>query len=217
MEAGVDPDSYPTLDAYRGSWRARLSDRISFGGRRIAGLITLLLGLQGQSVSVLLSLGPQAGYLSRREHRLALLETAGALAVWIGLGLALGGSTLIYAWLLPLVVGNVVVMAYIVTNHSLSPQTPVNDPLQNSLSVTAPGWFERYSLNFGLHVEHHLFPAMSSRHAPLVRELLLRRWPERYRTMPLSRALGRLYRSGRVYLDPTTLIDPRTGRTTPTV
>lgn len=217
MQAGNDPDSYPLLDAYHQSWRTRVADRISFGGQRIAGLFTLLLGLMGQSTSVLLSLGPRAGYLPRGQYVLALLETAAALAVWVVLGVTLGGTTLLFAWVLPALVGNAIVMSFIVTNHGLSPLTETNDPLLNSLSVTTPRWFERYSLNFGLHVEHHLFPAMSSRHAPLVRDLLRGRWPERYRSMPLLRALGKLFRSGRIYLDATTLIDPRSGTRTPTL
>jgi fatty acid desaturase len=217
MEPGVDPDSYPLLAHYETSRRARAADRLSFGGRRVAGLFTLVAGLVGQSTAILTSAGPRAGYLSRGQHRLALLETAAMLAFWVALGAALGAETLLLAWALPLAIGNVVVMSFILTNHSLSPLTATNDPLLNSLSVTTPRWFERYSLNFGLHVEHHLFPAMSSRHAPLVRDLLRGRFPERYRSMPLLEALGRLFRSGRVYLDATTLIDPRSGTRTPTL
>jgi fatty acid desaturase len=68
------------------------------------------------------------------------------------------------------------------------------------------------TLQFGYHVEHHLFPAMSSRHARSVRELLRRRWPLRYQSMPLRTALAKLYNTARVYKDAVTLVDPRTGR-----
>ena len=108
-------------------------------------------------------------------------------------------------------------MTFIMTNHSLSPLTEVNDPLANSLSVTAPRWLEWLTLRFGYHVEHHLFPSMSSRHAPRVREVLRERWPERYQSMSLARALYKLHRTGRVYEQPTTLLDPRTGRRWPTL
>ena len=64
---------------------------------------------------------------------------------------------------------------------------------------------------FGFHVEHHLFPAMSTRHAPAVRAACAARWPERYQSMPLGEALRRLHRTARVYIDATTLIDPNTG------
>ena len=49
------------------------------------------------------------------------------------------------------------------------PLTEVNDPLANTLSVTAPRWLERLHLQFGYHVEHHLFPMVSGRHAPAIR------------------------------------------------
>ena len=43
-----------------------------------------------------------------------------------------------FAFVLPLLFANGLVMAFILTNHGLSPLTDVNDPLVNSLSVTAP-------------------------------------------------------------------------------
>lgn len=64
------------------------------------------------------------------------------------------------------------------------------------------------------HVEHHLFPAMSTRHAPAVRAQLAR-WPERYQSMPLGSALSRLHRTARVYKHHTTLVDPTTAREYP--
>ncbi len=77
--------------------------------------------------------------------------------------------------------------------------------------MTLPRVFEKLHLNFGLHVEHHLFPSMSSHYAPLVRDELVRRWPERYQSLPLLTALGRLARTPRVYGSDSRLIDPRTG------
>jgi fatty acid desaturase len=210
-EAGVDPDAYPTLSKYHTSPRTRFADHISFGGRRILGVLTLLMGLIGQSVGVLIAAGPRNKYLSRSEYGWALVETVTQLAVWIAVGAFLGWRVLFYAWVLPIAIANVVVMAHILTNHSLSPLTEVNDPLLNSLSVTAPRWFERYTLFFGLHVEHHLFPSVSARHTPRIRELIQEKWPDRYRSLPLLTAVGRLFQTGRIYKNATTLIDPRTG------
>ena len=106
-------------------------------------------------------------------------------------------------------------MSFILTNHSLSPLTDINDPLLNSLSVTCPRLVECLSLGFGYHVEHHLFPAMSARHAPEVRALLRAHYPERYQSMPLLQATLVLHSSARVYKDATTLVDPRSGREWP--
>jgi fatty acid desaturase len=103
-------------------------------------------------------------------------------------------------------------MGYILTNHALSPHTEVNDPLANSLSVTVPPVVDFLTMRFGFHVEHHLFPWMSSRHAPLVRDLVQARWPERYQSMPLWRALLAVHRTPRVYEDDKTLLDPSSGQ-----
>jgi fatty acid desaturase len=214
---GVDPDSYPTFAQYRARRTTRVADRVSLGGRRVAGLLSLVIGLTVQSMEVLFSSGPRAGYLPRRQHLLALLETAAAIAVWAGLSIWLGPLVFLFGWLVPLALGSVIVMMHIVTNHSLSSLTAVNDPLANSLSVTVPRWFSAYSLQFGLHVEHHMFPAVSARHAPRIRELIRAHWPERYRSMPLGSALKRMFVTGRIYKDDTTLLDPRSGLESPTL
>jgi len=214
---GVDPDMYPTLECYQSSRFARTLDRVSFGGRRLLGVVSLLFGLVVQSLEVLLGSGPRSRYLNRRQRGLALGETAAAVALWGGLAAWLGAGVLVFGWLIPLGIGGAVVMAYILTNHSLSPLTAINDPLVNSLSVTVPCWFSAYSLHFGLHIEHHLFPAVSGRHAPAIRELIRARWPERYQTLPLSRALALMFTTGRVYKDHKTLLDPLSGAESPTL
>jgi len=117
----------------------------------------------------------------------------------------------LFVYVLPLVLANIIVMSFILTNHGLSPRVDVNDPLVSGLSVTAPRWIEWLTLQFGYHVEHHLFPAMSSRHARRVRTLLRERWPERYQSMSLRSALKQLHRTARIYKDDITLVDPQTG------
>jgi hypothetical protein len=52
---------------------------------------------------------------------------------------------------------------------------------------------------------------MSSAYAPLVRAELLRRWPERYQSLPLTTALRLLARTPRIYGSYTRLHDPLTG------
>jgi fatty acid desaturase len=75
-----------------------------------------------------------------------------------------------------------------------------------------PRFVDWLTLHFGYHVEHHVFPWMSTRHARKVRELIVQRWPERYQSLPLHRALWHLHRTARVYKDEQTLIDPRSGK-----
>ena len=119
--------------------------------------------------------------------------------------------------MIPLLVANACVMTFIITNHSLSSRVESDDPLVSSLSVTTPRAIEWLTLGVGYHVEHHLFPTMSTRHAPAVRAQLVARWPERYQSMPLATALSRLHRTARVYKHHATLFDPTTARESPTL
>jgi fatty acid desaturase len=214
--AGSDPDTYPTLDEYRQRRSVRVvTDHLGPGGSRPNGALSLLIGFSVQSAHMLWR-GRSLG-LSRSQHAFALLESGLAAAGWLGLGVVIGWPAFLFAFLLPLSFANAVVMGFILTNHSLSPQTEVNDPLLNSLSVTVPRWIDWCTLRFGFHVEHHLFPWMSSRHAPAVRELVRAHWPERYQAMPIGHALLALHRTGRVYKDSTTLADLPGGKEWPTL
>ena len=216
-KTGVDPDAYPTVDQYRESLFVRVvTNHLSLGPRRWAGVLSLLIGFSVQSAHVLLQARTLVG-MSRREHWRAICETAFGIGVWVTLALLIGGWAFLFAFVLPLVVANVLVMSFILTNHSLSPLTEVNDPLLNSLSVTVPRLLNWTTLGFGFHVEHHLFPSMSLRHAPRLRQLIRARWPERYQSMPLFRALTHMFRTPRVYREPTILVDPRNGREWPTL
>ncbi len=205
-----DPDAYPTLREYQENTLVRVATEWGPGRRRLRGALSLLVGFSTQSLHMLLD-ARRRGWLSRAEHARALAETLAGVALWVALALLLGPVAFVFAYALPLLVANAVVMGFILTNHTLSPHTEVNDPLVNSLSVTGPAWFEWLTLGFGYHVEHHLFPAMSARHAPAVRAILRQRWPGRYQSLSLPRALRALHRSARVYESPTVLVDPKTG------
>lgn len=207
-----DPDMYPTLAEYRASGRVRFFvDSFSLGGRRWRGMLSLILGFTVQSTHQLL-VARRRGFLKPRALGLAIAETLAGVAVWATVAALVGFVPFLFVYVLPLLVANAIIMAFILTNHSLSPRVEINDPLVSGLSVTAPRWIEWITLGFGYHVEHHLFPAMSSRHARTVRTLLRARWPGRYQAMPLHTALGELHRTSRIYKDAATLVDPRTGR-----
>ncbi|MBC8068135.1 MAG: fatty acid desaturase [Deltaproteobacteria bacterium] len=217
MAKGVDPDAYPTLEAYRQSFALRLVTSVfSLGRRSPLGFTSLLIGFTVQSAHMLFAARSAVG-MSPARHRVALAQSGLAAAMWITLAFVLGPLGFVFAYVIPLLIANVMVMSYILTNHSLSPLTDENDPLLNSLSVTTPRWYSFLTLDFGMHVEHHLLPAMSTRHAGRVREVLQARWPERYQSMPLGRAVWQLMRTARVYRDDTTLHDPWTGRDWPAI
>jgi fatty acid desaturase len=106
-------------------------------------------------------------------------------------------------------------MSYISTNNNLSPLTKINDPLENSLSVSNHPLLEKLHFNFGYHVEHHIFPTMSGAFTKDVHQKLKEVFPETYQCMPKWEALQMLYKTSRVYKNPTTLIHPGTGETWP--
>ena len=212
-----DPDGYPTLAQYESNPRARFFiNWFSLGGRRWRGMLSLVLGFTVQ-IGLQMIATMSGKFLSPRDRRLAFAETAVGIGVWTAVAALVGFVPFLFVFVLPLLVGNAIVMSFILTNHSLSPLLEVNDPLAGGLSVTAWRWVEWITLGFGFHVEHHLFPSMSTRHAPKVRALVRARWPERYQSMPLVAAVARLHRTARVYKDAITLIDPRTGHEFPTL
>ncbi len=207
-----DPDVYPTLAEYRASRRVRIFvDAFSMAGRRWRGALSLLLGFTVQSAHQLV-VARRHRYLRPTTFAFAIAETLAGITLWAFVAVTVGFVPFLFVFVIPLLVANVIVMSFILTNHSLSPRVEINDPLVSGLSVTAPRWVEWITLQFGYHVEHHLFPAMSSRHARRVRDLLRKRWPQRYQSLPLGQALRELYRTARVYKDAVTLVDPRTGR-----
>jgi fatty acid desaturase len=208
---GADPDMYPTLVKYRSNALNRFSiDNFALGGRRWRGILSLLLGFTVQSKHMLF-VGKSRLGMTRPEFRRSMIETAFAIGLWVAVAILVGFVPFLFAYVIPLLVADVIVMGFILTNHSLSPATDINDPLVNALTVTSPRFLDWLTLDFGFHVEHHLFPAMSGRHARSVREELIRSWPTRYQSMPLFRALRRLHETGRVYKDATTLCDPKSG------
>lgn len=212
-----DPDTYPTLAIYQGSAAVRtVTDSFSLGGRRWTGGLSLILGFSVQSAHILLD-ARKRGWMRPAQHRAAIAESAAMVAMWLGVAWLVGPLAFLALVVAPVIIANVMVMTYILTNHGLSPLTEINDPLVNSLSVTVPRAYAWITLGFGHHVEHHLFPAMSTRHAPEVRALVRELWPERFQEMPLGQALRSLHRTARVYRDATTLIDPRTGAIFPAV
>ena len=209
-QPGHDPDAYPTLAEYLHSPTVRVVTEWAPGSKRLRGVLSLLVGFSIQSTHMLFD-ARRRKWLTPAEHTRALVESLLGVVFWLAIAVLLGPLAFLFAYALPLLVANVIVMSFILTNHSLSPHTDVNDPLLNSLSVTGPRWFEWLTLGFGYHVEHHLFPAMSARHAPKLRTILRAHWPQTYQSLPLLRALRALHRSPRVYETHTTLLDPKTG------
>jgi|GEM_PF-345076 len=212
-ELGADPDCLASLEEFEADSSVRFSTRIQVLS---LGLLTLFVGFTAQSLTVLFR-AKRRGYLRAEHYRRAVLETVLAFALWASLFLLGGFSLLFWAYLVPLCIGNAIVMAHIVTNHGLSPLATSKDPLETSLTVTVPRWFSFYTLDFGYHVEHHLLPGVSHHHGPLLQKLLLELAPERYQSLPLTVALQRYFKLLRIYQNANTLTDPDTGQSEPTL
>lgn len=206
----ADPDGFGTVRFWERNALVRALVKFAPGSRHKRSAAFLPLWFSLHSLLVLAVHSQRNGYYARVSKRVVYAETAALWAFWAAVLVLVGPRAFLFVWVVPLLVSNAMVMAYIATNHFLNPLTETNDPLANTLSVTAPRWLEALHLHFGYHVEHHIFPTMSGRHAPAVRDVLVRLYGERYLTMPHARALRLLYARPKLHGDHDTLVDPRT-------
>jgi fatty acid desaturase len=204
----ADPDAFGTVRRYRRARSTRVVIRLAPGsGNPISALfLGYWFVFHGQVVLWLQSTRLRG--FSRMNRPRAIAESLAALAAWVAVAVAAGPVGAVFAVLVPVVVANAVTMSYIATNHFMRPMGTSNNPLDSSMSVRTSAFLDRLHFHFSHHVEHHLFPTMSGRHTPLVRAWLRRHEPDRYVCPSHARALLFLYRTPRVYLDATTLVDP---------
>lgn len=209
----ADPDGFGTLRFWQRNSVVRALEKLSPGSGYARSAAFLFFWFSLHSALVLVFHSQRNDYYARISRRAVYAESAAMVAFWIGVFALVGPWNFLFVYVVPVLIANALVMSYIATNHFLNPLTEVNDPLANTLSVTAPRWLEWLHLQFGYHVEHHLFPRMSGRHGPRVRAVLVDLYGERYLTMPHARALRLLYTRPKVHAGPDTLVDPRTGAT----
>jgi fatty acid desaturase len=206
----VDPDGFGTLRFWQKSRVVRVLETFAPGSRRPQSALFFFVWFSVHSLLVLLFHSERNAYYARISRRTVYGETLAMFAFWAGVLALVGPWSFLFVYVVPVLFANAMVMSYIATNHFLNPLTETNDPLANTLSVTAPRWLERLHLQFGYHVEHHLFPTMSGRHAPKVREVLRGLYGDRYLTMPHVQALRLLYSRPKIHDGHDVLIDIRT-------
>lgn len=145
----------------------------------------------------------KARWAIAREWMLMLILHFGILA-W----LSFDPLQIALAYVLPISLGYAGMIAYIYTNHLVSPITEINDPLANSLSLRMPKFVDLLHVHFSHHAEHHIFPGLNSDYYPMVRELLRQDYSDRmgYVVDPLT-AWKLLLSTPRLYLDEVTLTD----------
>ena len=114
---------------------------------------------------------------------------------------------ILLSYFVPIWIGHSGLMFYIYTNHMLCRMTDVNDVLINSLSIRVPKIFDLLHINFSYHTEHHIFPGVNPNYYPIVQELLLTHYPERFNLMDADKAWKLMLQTPRHYLDETTFTD----------
>lgn len=150
---------------------------------------------------------PVFAFSISEKERLAIV---GELLTIISLHLAILASLqfspikLLLSYFLPIWIGHAGLMFYIYTNHMLCRMTAVNDALINSLSIRVPKIFDLLHINFSYHTEHHIFPGMNPSYYPMVQELLLTHYPDRFNLIDAGKAWKLMLKTPRHYLNETT-------------
>jgi fatty acid desaturase len=209
---GDDPDNFGYLANYRESRLLRHLVALTPGmGRRPTLLyFTVWFTVQVQVVQWYRSYFCR-GFAALNRRR-AGAETIAMAAFWLVLGWAVGAYGAVLLILLPMMIANAINMSYTATNHLLLPLTGRSNPLADTMSVTTHPLLDRIHFNFSYHVEHHFFPAMSPKFAPLVRAKLHQFAPGQVLAPGHFAALRLLLRTPRMHDANGDLLDPKTGR-----
>lgn len=212
-----DPDAFPTLSVYKRSKFMRVVFELSPGSKHPANYFYFFYWFSFQSILNQTFMRFKNKMWSNMDHGKVTREFAlmGILAA--GYLYFVGLENFLWLVAIPLFVQNYVVLSYILTNHNISPLTKINDPLENSLTVTTHPLIDFVHLNFGYHVEHHLFPRISGRHTKTLHKILKEKYPDKYKYMPKWKALKYLYQTPRLYKNSNELINPKTLETFPTL
>lgn len=212
-----DPDAFPTMSVYKNSKFLQNIFAWTPGAKTIRSYFYFFFWFSFQSFlnQVYMRFGNKMW--AEMNHRRVSLEFTLQLMMVAAYIYVVGTDHLLFLVIVPFAIQNYVIMSYISTNHNLSPLTKINDPLVNSLTVTNNPVFEFFSLNFGYHVEHHIFPRMSGAYTKKTHVVIKKLFPETYHYMKKSEALKLLYSTARIYKSPTTLVNPITLETYKTI
>lgn len=213
----TDPDAFPTMKIFKHSKFMQLMYPFTPGSGYLRSYLYLFFWFSFHVLVAQTYLRFRNSVYDKLDHKRVTLEMIAQLAIWGSFLALLGTENLFWTFIIPFLTQNYFVMSYIATNHNLSPLTRINDPLVNSLTVTNWSWLESLHLNFGYHVEHHLFPGVSGVHAKVIHEALKKEFPDRFLYMPKTEAMRRLYKTPRIYKNSKTLIHPYTGEIHPTI
>ena len=209
-----DPDMFGTLEQFRRQPLSAVIARFAPGSGHWLSAVYLFTFFTVHAQGVLW-FNSRTPAFERMNRRRAQLETVALAAVWVTVGVVGGLWATCFLIAIPMLTANFILMSYIVTNHMLRPLTPgAGHTLATTMSVTTWPFLDRIFFNFSHHVEHHLFPAMSSRFYPAVRRSLRRHAGESYLAPPHLAALRTVFATPRLYERADTLTDPSGRRRT---
>jgi len=203
-----DPDAFPTMSVYKNSPFLRWVFKWTPGSKMLRSYSYFFFWFSFQSFLNQVYMRFNNKMWNEMNHKKVTIEFSLQIVMLISYLYLVGFSNWIYLFFIPFFVQNYILMSYISTNHNLSPLTKVNDPLVNSLSVSNYRLLEFLHLNFGYHVEHHIFPRMSGAYTKKVHDVLKSQFSENYQYMPKALAIKKLYSTARIYKNSTTLMHP---------
>lgn len=212
-----DPDAFPTLSVYKRSKFMRAVFDLAPGSKNPLSYFYFFYWFSFQSVLNQSYMRFKNKMWANMDHArvskefFPLIIAAAAFVYWVG------AANFLWLVFIPFCIQNYVILSYISTNHNISPLTKINDPLENSLTVTTNPVSDFFHLNFGYHVEHHLFPRVSCQHSKTIHKHLKAMYPDKYKYMPKWKALVYLYQTPRIYKNNEELINPKTLQTYPTI
>ena len=206
--AGHDPDNFGDLDSFFRYPAMAYFINVGPGSGHWLSIIYFPTWLTIFAQGVLWIKSRQLEGFSRLDRTRAAADSLIMAAIWIALGAWLGAWHAFIVIVIPMMTVNTVALSYISTNHLLRPQVDHGDVLASSMSVTTYRLLDWIHFHFSHHVEHHLFPSLSAKYAPMVKAALCKHAGDRYLAPPRWRALLLLFRTPRVYEGTHTLVDP---------
>jgi fatty acid desaturase len=212
-----DPDAFPNLRIYKSSKFMRFMFPFTPGSGHKRSLFYFFFWFSFHNFVAQVHLRFRNSVFDSLNQKRVTLEFSAQVLICLVLLAYAGPANWLYVLLIPLVIQNYMLMSYIATNHNLSPLTSENDPLINSLTVTNNPVLEFLNLNFGYHVEHHIFPTVSGAHAKAIHRELIKQFPDDYIALPKWKAVKALYSTSRIYKNANTLIHPKTSIMSPTL